>query len=52
MSLFTAYKEGFKTSALLVAIVVLYGVAGALDDDNQDSTINTWLRNLTASNEN
>lgn len=52
MSLFTAYKEGFKTSALLVAIVVLYGVAGALDDDNQDSTINTWLRNLTSSNEN
>ena len=49
MKLLHAYREAFRTTAMLLAILALYGVAGALDDDNQDSTINTWLRNLTAS---
>lgn len=49
MKLLYAYREAFRTSALLIAIVALYGIAGALDDDNQDSILNRWLLNLTNS---
>lgn len=49
MKLLHAYREAFRTSALLIAIVALYGIAGALDDDNQDSVLNRWLLNLTNS---
>lgn len=52
MSLLKAYREAFKTTALLLGILALYGIAGALDDDNQDSSINRMLMALTGSNGN
>lgn len=50
MKLLNAYKEAFKTSAALIAIVALYAVGGSLDDDSPPSELKTWLRGLTSSN--
>jgi len=50
MKLLNAYKEAFKTSAALIAIVALYAVGGSLDDDSPPSDLKTWLRSLTSSN--
>jgi len=50
MKLLNAYKEAFKTSAALIAIVALYAVGGSLDDDSPPSDLKTWLLTLTKSN--